>query len=171
MTSLNRRSLPWLLYTAILLVAASLSLHAQARAVPEIARCVAGKQSEHYQCNRAAFQHVLNSAHTVRIDTDRLDLFASGQVKSLVESLGKTVAASDQHADLVFDLAPVDRSGRLVIGPGDVSLATLSVSVPSRGTGKSSQVWVETFDGQQDRPWPSIVTELLRKFKNDALAH
>lgn len=126
---------------------------------------------DHYRCDRDAFQSRLAAAHTVRIDTDRLDLFASRRVQDLVGSLGKTVVAPGQKPDLIFDLSPVDRGGQIDLSPASVALATLSIYDPTHGTGKRRLIWVETFDGQTDRPWPSVVIDLLQKFKEDALTH
>ncbi len=126
---------------------------------------------DHYRCDREGFQQRLAAAHTVRVDTDRLDLFAAKRTRELAQSLGKSVTAQGQQPDLIFDLSPVDRSGRVELSPADVALATLSVYDPLRGTGKRSLIWVETFDGQTDRPWPGTVIELIRKFQKDALTH
>ncbi len=126
---------------------------------------------DHYKCNRATFQQRLAASRTARIDTDRLDLFAHKHTEELVESLGKTVVAPEQRPDLVFDLAPIDRSGRLDLSPAAVPLATLTVYDTSMGSGARSRIWVETIDGDADKPWPGIVTELLRKFQVDALPH
>ncbi|MGI4758162.1 MAG: hypothetical protein ACRYGF_15105 [Janthinobacterium lividum] len=139
-------------------------------AQPPVRGCVLDYQ-DHYRCNRDEFQRSLAAAHTVRIDTDRLDLFAAKRVREMLQSLGKTVVEQGQRSDLIFDLAPVDRSGRVDLSPAEVALATLTVYVPANGTGKRSRVWVETFDGQTDRPWPSVVIDLLKKFQKDALTH
>ncbi len=124
-----------------------------------------------YKCNRIAFQQRLQHARTVRIDTDRLDLFAAGEMRRLSPSLGLTVVADEQKPDLIFDLAPVDRSGRIDFGPAAVPLATLSIYDPAKGTGRRALIWVETYSGQQDRPWPSVVTELLQQFQDHSLSH
>ncbi|MGI4853613.1 MAG: hypothetical protein ACRYF4_06145 [Janthinobacterium lividum] len=126
---------------------------------------------DHYRCDLSAFQTRLAASHTVRVDTDRLDLFASRRVQDLIGTLGKTVITSAQRPDLIFDLSPVDRSGQVDLSPANVALATLSVYDPARGSGKRGLIWVETFDGTTDRPWPGVVIELLDKFKKDALTH
>ena len=88
---------------------------------------------DHYHCNRDAFQRRLAAAKTARVDTDRLDLFAHRRVQELVEGLGKTVAAPEQRPDLVFDLAPIDRTGRVELSSAAVALATLTVYDTSTG--------------------------------------
>ena len=159
---------PTLFTAAVLTMVCSTpaSLHAQ-QAAPG---CILDFE-DHYRCNREFFQRRLQAARTVRVDTDRLDLFAARRTGEVVESLGKAVSAPEGKPDLIFDLSPVDRSGRVDLSPADVALATLSVYDPSRGTGKRSLIWVETFDGQTDRPWPAVVIDLLRNFQRDALTH
>ncbi len=118
-----------------------------------------------------AFQERLQHARTVRIDTDRMDLFAAGEIRRLSPSLGLTVVSGDQRPDLIVDLSPVDRSGQIDFGPADVPLATLSVYDPAKGSGRRGLIWVETFVGGQDRPWPSVVAQLLQQFQEHALSH
>ena len=126
---------------------------------------------DHYRCKRDAFQQRLAASKTVRIDTDRLDLFAHTRTQQLVKSLGKTPVGPEQQPDLVFDLSPIDRTGRVDLSPAAVPLATLTVYDTSMGAGARSRIWVETIDGDADKPWPGIVADLLRKFQADALSH
>lgn len=126
---------------------------------------------DHYRCSLDAFQQRLAAAKTARVDTDRLDLFAHHRVQDLVDSLGKSAAKPEQRPDLVFDLAPVDRSGQINLSTAAVALATLTVYDTSMGTGPRSRIWVETIDGDADTPWPGIVVNLIRKFQADALPH
>jgi hypothetical protein len=153
---------PFLL--AILLCAPA--LHAQVVVDPH---CTADVKADHYICDSTAFQHRLALSKTVRIDTDRMDLFGNKQMTELAESLGKKVAAKEQRPDLIFDLAYIDRTGRINVGPADIAIATLSVYDPAKGAGKRGLIWVETFDGQEDRPWPSVVTDIIRQFRKNAL--
>lgn len=125
----------------------------------------------HYHCERDGFQSRLAAARTVRVNTDRMDRFAQTQTDKLVESLGKTLATPEQRPDLVFELVPVDRTGRVDMSPAAVALATFTVYDTAMGTGPQSRIWVETVDGDPDKPWPGIVTDLLRKFQQDALPH
>lgn len=128
-------------------------------------------RAKEYQCDRATFQERLRHARTVRIDTDRMDPFAAGELRRMMPGLGLTVATQGSRPDLIVVLAPVDHSGRIDFGPSDMPLATLSLYDPAKGTGPSSLLWVETFTGQQDRPWPSVVTGLLQQFKEHAVSH
>lgn len=126
--------------------------------------CTLEKQ-DYYQCDRAAFQHQLNLSKTVRVDSGRMDVYGRKQVTKLVESMGKTLVAPEQRADLIFQLTWIDRSGHIDFGPGDVAVARLNIYDPSRGSGDRGLVWVETLSGQEDLPWPSMVTQLLHQFQ------
>ena len=107
--------------------------HAQQATEPH---CTADKKVEHYLCDAAAFQRRLAKAHAVRVDTDRMDLFGHKQMVKLATDLGKQIAAPGQRPDLIFAIAPVDRSGRIDFGPGDTALATLTVYDPAKGAGR-----------------------------------
>ncbi|WP_212733211.1 hypothetical protein [Terriglobus roseus] len=131
--------------------------------------CTADKKVEHYLCDAPAFQRRLSKAHTVRVDADRMDRFGRKEMEKLVADLGKQVVSEGQRPDLIFDIAPIDRSGRIDFGPGDTALATLTVYDPAKGAGRRGIIWVETFDGQEDRPWPTVVVDLIRQFKTNAL--
>lgn len=133
------------------------------------AHCTADQKVEHYLCDAPAFQRRLAMAHTIRIDTDRMDLFGHKQMEKLVTDLGKQIVTPGQRPDLVFDIAPVDRSGRIDFGPGDKAIGILMVYDPARGAGRRGLIWAETFDGQEDRPWPAVVVDLIRQFRRDAL--
>ena len=134
---------------------------------PSGAGCVLQFQ-DHYVCNREAFQTRLAAAHTAGVSVARMELFAEHQMQELVQGLGKAEVAKDIKPDLIFELSSVDRSGRIDFGPADVALATLTVYEPVRGGRR--RLWVETFDGQEDRPWPGTVVDLIRQFKRNALA-
>lgn len=123
------------------------------------------EKTDYYHCNSNAFQHLLAVSKNVRVDTGRMDSFGRRQMVKLVADLGKKLVAPEQRADLVFELMWIDRSGRIDFGPGDVAVARLNIYDPSRGRGEQSLVWVETLSGQQDLPWPSMVTQLLQQFQ------
>ncbi len=122
---------------------------------------------DHYLCNREALRSRLAAAHTVQVSVARMELFAEKQMKELVGKLGKDEAAAGSRPDLIFELSAVDRSGRIDFGPADLPLATLTVYEPLPGGRR--RLWVETFDGQQDRPWPGTVIDLIRQFRHNAL--
>ena len=122
---------------------------------------------DHYLCNREAFQSRLARAQTVQVSVARMELFAQKQMTELVQSLGKTEVATGGKPDLIFELSAIDRSGRIDFGPADLALATLTVYEPVRDGRR--RIWVETFDGQEDRPWPGTVVDVIRQFKHNAL--
>jgi hypothetical protein len=115
-----------------------------------------------YSCNWAAFQEVLASAHTVWVPVDPMDRFTSVQLRRLVESLGKTVSANEEDADLEMDVVPAVTHG-VTMGPADQALATLRVF--ARGEHGETLVWAETFRGQGDRPWASSVHSAIAQFR------
>jgi hypothetical protein len=131
---------------------------------PSTLGCTLEKQ-DYYRCNHDAFQNQLNTAKAVRVDSGRMDVYGRTAVTKLVEGMDKTLVTPSQRADLTFQLAWIDRSGRIDFGPGDVAVARLNIYDPSRGVGERGLVWVETLTGQEDLPWPSMVEQLLRQFK------
>ena len=133
------------------------------------AHCTSDKKVEHYLCDAPAFQRRLAAAPTIRVDTDRMDLFARKEMGKLVEGLGKQIATPEQRPDLIFGIAPIDRSGRIDFGPADTAIGILTVYDPAMGAGRRGLIWAETFDGQQDRPWPAVVVGLIRQFQGNAL--
>ncbi|MEK6396470.1 MAG: hypothetical protein V4734_00155 [Terriglobus sp.] len=109
---------------------------------------------------------MLHRARAVRVESGRMDAYGRKQITTLVEDMGKTLVAPEQRADLIFQLAWIDRSGRIDFGPGDVAVARLNIYDPSRGEGDRGLVWVETLTGQEDLPWPSMVTQLVHQFQD-----
>ncbi len=117
-------------------------------------------KSENYQCDRELFAKKLAEASVVRVDAGRMELFATDRTEKLVKELGKQVATEEQHADLVFEVAAVDRSGQIDFGPHDIPLARLNVYDTEHHL-----LWVETLDGQGEIPWSADVIELLKRFQ------
>ena len=137
-----------------LLCGSVLTSHGQARCTME--------REEHFRCDRDAFETKLADAKVIRVDAPRADLFAKDRTEQLVAKLGKQVAGPDQRADLTFEVAAVDRNGRMDFGPHDIPLARLNVYDPEHHL-----VWVETLDGQAEIPWTADVIELLKRFQAD----
>jgi hypothetical protein len=117
-------------------------------------------KNEHYECDRELFAKKLAEASVVRVDAGRMELFATDRTEKLVRELGKQVAAEDQRADMVFEVAAVDRTGQIDFGPHDIPLARLNVY-----DAEHHLVWVETLDGQGEIPWSADVIELLKRFQ------
>ena len=122
------------------------------------------RQKNTYTCDWEAFRRLLPHMHSVTVETQPMDLFTAGQLRRLVSSLGKNVAAQDQPADLTMLLAPVEPSG-IDFGPADRPLATLQIYRGNDVTGSRKRLWVETFSGQPDRPWPTTVHSLIEQFE------
>jgi hypothetical protein len=147
----------------IMLLASAMLLPLYAQKTPQPG-CTLEK-TDYYQCNDDAFRHLLAVSKSVRVDTGRMDVYGQKQMVKLVANLGKKLVEPEQRPDLVFELTWIDRSGRIDFGPGDVAVARLNVYDPSRGRGDNSLVWVDTLSGQEDLPWPSVVTQLLQQFQ------
>ena len=149
--------------TMLVLAMAMLMAQAHAQTPPEAGCTVSSR--DHYDCRRDEFAHLLAQSKTVRVTTGRMDLFGKQQMTGLVNDLGKQPVTGDQHADLVFELEWIDRSGRIDIGPSDVPVGRLNVYDPSRGAGDRGLVWVETFDSGEQTPWPAIAASLIQHFR------
>lgn len=124
--------------------------------------CTLDKQV--YTCDWQAFRSRLDAAHTVTVETERMDRAAAGQLRKLAGELGKTVQHEGQPADLTFLLIPVEPTG-VHLGPTGEPLATLRIYAPGPGTTRGTLLWAETYTGQPDRPWPMVVHELIEQFR------
>ena len=125
--------------------------------------CTLDKQV--YTCDWAAFVQRLDKAHTVEIESQRIDRFTAKQLRQLAAALGKSVAADGQSGDLTFLLIPMQSTG-VHIGPGGEPLATLRIYAASAETPRGTLLWAETYTGQPDRPWPATVHALIAQFQN-----
>jgi hypothetical protein len=98
----------------------------------------------YYHCDLAAFSRTLKAAWTVAVESRPSSRATDKSLHDLVRSMGKAETAED--ADLTFVLlkAPDSR------GPNG---------------GQGQLIWVETFDGQPDMPWPTVVYDLIQQFK------
>ena len=118
-----------------------------------------GKQ---YNCDKTSFEKILRLAKTISVQTPRLDPASTEQLNKLARSLGKTVRSSD--ADLTFTLSHPDSAG-IYYGPSDRELATLRVYYGAADEGPGELVWVESYSGQPDTPWPIAVNHLAEQFR------
>jgi len=120
-----------------------------------------------YTCDGAAFQKALAGAQTVSIETHNTDGVARSQLQELIaKKLAKTVATEGGHADLNFLLIPIAEQGVVNTSPGDVDLGTLRVYTAAADGSRGQLVWAETFSGQSDLPWPSVVHGLIQQFQS-----
>lgn len=117
-----------------------------------------------YTCNWEAFRPALDRAKTVAIETQGVDRFTERQLRELVGKLGKSVASSDEPADLTFLLIPMESTG-ISIGPAGEPVATLRIYGPGASSSRHL-LWVETLIGHPDRPWPALVHELIEQFRD-----
>jgi hypothetical protein len=117
-----------------------------------------------YTCNKASFQRALKESKTVAVEVRPRDRMARAQMTDLVEALGKTVQPAEAPADLIFALTPNDIDS-ILIGPADRELGSLRVYAPGVDGQHGALLWGETFRGQADMPWPSVVHMLIVQFQ------
>jgi hypothetical protein len=117
----------------------------------------------HYSCDEAGFAHALRSARTVATESQPFNHASEHGLEDLARDLGKTAQA--EPADLTFVLVRPDAQG-LFYGPAGRELAYLRVFAHGTQSERGSLVWVETYNGQPDLPWPAIVHQLIRQFRD-----
>lgn len=155
---LRRTALAWM---ALLLGSARAVLPAQTPG----AGCMLNRQV--YTCDWQVFRARFAAVHTVAIETPPRERAAGNRLRELAEALGKSVAGPEQPADAVFRVVSANPSG-IAIGPADQPLATLQVLAPAaagNGGGSGTLLWAETFVGQADRPWPTVVAAVADQFQ------
>jgi hypothetical protein len=116
-----------------------------------------------YICSFGGFHHAFHRSKTIAIEASPRDRGALAQLNDLVVALDRTVAPAGQ-GDLIFAVLPVDHGG-VMIGPGDVDMATLRIYRQGPDGTHGEMLWAETFRGPGDRPWPATVHALLMQFK------
>jgi len=95
--------------------------------------------------------------------------FDRGTLKSLSD-LARTMNKTEvpQSADLTIVLEKTPEEG-MFYGPGGRELASLYVFSRGRQDSQGAHgqlIWVEEFFGQPDMPWPTVVYDILRQFKD-----
>jgi len=123
------------------------------------------KVKDIYSCNWQEFQRWLPHTRTVTVETQPIDRFTASQLRRLAAFMGKSVATSTSPSDLTFLLTPIEPTG-IDFGPGDRNLATLQIYAGNGVSGNRTLLWVETYRGQADRPWPTIVHALVDQFQD-----
>lgn len=78
-------------------------------------------------------------------------------MEGLARSLGKTIRAG---SSLRLVLAPSDAGG-IYYGPSDRELGTI------RAWYGNKLLWVESYYGQPDIPWPIVVNHLTAQFRRN----
>ena len=117
-----------------------------------------------YTCNRPQFVKSLRAARTVSIETQPMDRVAAAQLRDMLAAIGKTAVPLETSGDLIMLLIPADRNAVLV-GPGQIELATLRVYALGPNGSRGSLLWAETYTGEADRPWPTTVRALIQQFE------
>jgi hypothetical protein len=128
---------------------------------PQAKSCVLQKNV--YTCSWELFAPALAAAKTIAVGSQPLNPEAEAQLKKLVTALGRT-EATEASADLTFVIFPGDDSG-MFFGPDGRDLGTLRVFGRMRDGARGPLLWVETFHGQPDIPFPAAVFELTEQFK------
>lgn len=144
-----------------ILMAALSSAFASAQSVSPTP-CTLHKQV--YTCDKASFAATLKRAKTIAIETQPRDHAAPAQLKELIASLGKTLAPDT--ADLTIRITRTESTG-IYVGPAGAALATLSVYGQASVDGRGPLLWLETFTGQPDMRWPSIVHATIQQFQEN----
>ena len=138
-----------------------LAVVAPAQTPAKEAGCKSGQGT--VTCNWYWFRKSLDAAHIVKAEYKDMDRSTGAQLRDLAKELGKTVAKQDGTADLTFTLTPAAVSG-VDIGPADEEILELRVYEGDSSRGKL--IWVETYRGQKDKPWPANVHEAIVQFRN-----
>jgi hypothetical protein len=116
-----------------------------------------------YICSFGGFHHAFHRSKSIAIEATPRDRAALAQLNDLVVALNRTVAPAGQ-GDLIFAVLPVDHGG-VIIGPGDVDMATLRIYEQGPEGTHGEMLWAETYRGQGDRPWPATVHALIQQFQ------
>jgi len=133
-------------------------------AQPQQPAVLAGCTTKNAQptCDWYWFRKTLDSAHSVKVKYDPMDRSTGAQLEDLAKTLGKSVAANGETPDLTFTIAPAPTTG-IDIGPGDEEI--LELKVYSDASAPQKLIWVETYRGQKDRPWPANVHAAIEQFR------
>jgi len=121
----------------------------------------------YYHCNDVAFLAYLKNANTVTVESKPFDRGTMKSLSDLARAMNKTEApqAAEQPADLTIVLEKTPEEG-MFYGPGGRELASLYVYSKSRQGTLGQLIWVEEFFGQPDMPWPTVVYNIIRQFKD-----
>ncbi len=165
--TLSSRALP--LSAILLAVALPSALLGQSTAVPstslaDLPACTL--QGRSYRCSGPVLEQALAASRTVALLSQPANHASDAALASLAKSLGKSVTAGDEAhpADLTIRLTPIEPAG-VTVGTGTVDLAMLNIFVSAPGNPTARLLWSETYNGDADMPWPSVVRALTRQFK------
>jgi hypothetical protein len=129
-------------------------------------------QGRNYRCSKPNLQQVLAAAHTVALVSQPANHASDAALASLAKALDKTVvlASSQQTADLTLRLTPIEPAG-VSVGMGATDLAMLNIFLAAPGDPTHKLLWSETYNGDPNLPWPSVVNALTRQFKSHLGIH
>jgi hypothetical protein len=116
-----------------------------------------------YKCDKSSFEKILLVSRAVSMKAPRLDPSANEQLDKLAHALGKVIRPSG--ADLTFVLSHADTNG-IYYGPSDRELAVIRVYYGAEDSAPGEMVWVESYYGQPDTPWPIVVNHLTNQFRD-----
>ena len=156
------RRLAWFLGLALVGMGSAASVGQQ---VTGGAGCVVNDRVR--TCNWEGFKQLLSAATTAAVEAPAMERFTDNDLRDLAKKLGKRVVGGDDHADLTFEVVSADQDA-IVFGPSDRNLAELRVY--AGGSDRAPLVWVETYRGQGDEPWPSIVGAVVMQFQDHVMA-
>ncbi len=123
-------------------------------------------QGRNYVCSKPALQQALAAAHTVSLVSQPANHASDAALNSLAKSLDKSIVPGTeaQPADLTIRLTPIEPAG-VSVGTATVDLAMLNIFIAIPGNPSAKLLWSETYNGNADMPWPSVVHALTRQFK------
>ena len=158
---------PAAISSALLALAVYLGPIAPARQAPaaaDLPACVL--QGRNYLCNKPNAIAALAAAHTVALVSQPANHASDAALASLARSLDKAVLPGDKAdgADLTLRLTPIEPAG-VSVGMGTTNLAMLNLFAATPGNPIGRLLWSETYNGNPDMPWPSVVNALTRQFK------
>jgi hypothetical protein len=112
-------------------------------------------------CNWTGFRKALNTAQTVKVEYRERDRSTGSQLREMVAKLGKTVARGEDKPDLTVSVIPADTTG---IDVSSADKEILELHIYAGDSGVQNLIWVETYVGQKDRPWPANVHATISQF-------
>jgi hypothetical protein len=115
-------------------------------------------------CDESAFRQILQAAVSIAVETPPHDPSSLRRLEKLAHALGKSVRANS--ADLTFVLIRPEWSG-INYGPSDRELAELRIYHRAAGVASGELLWVQTYRGQPDTPWPIAVDHLVTEFREE----
>jgi hypothetical protein len=150
-----KNSIGLTIYLALVITVVS----AQAQSPAKLAGCKTDQGQT--TCDSYWFQKTLDTAQVVKVEYSERDRATGSQLKDLAKTLGKSVAKEGETPDLTFTVQEAQVAG-VDIGPADVEI--LELRIYSNENSERKLIWVETYRGQKDIPWPANVHAAIEQF-------